>query len=331
VALIGCAIFITPFLWLISTSVKEEDEMVKFPPVWIPTRQVMVDYNGKKCGLSTMDVHGRKTQVVEVADLEDGSKDVVVRDGQIGAGQKFRVTPDQLSKIRRFGLKWENYRRALEFLPKESKNGVVYLWNTVFITVMCIIGTLLSCAISAFSFARLRWPGRDTLFGVFLATMMIPAAVTMAPVFLIFRKLGMDDTLYPLWITSFLGAPFAIFLLRQFFMTVPDEYAEAARIDGASELRIYSKIYLPLIAPALVTLGIFGFQGSWNSFMWPNLILANAGDRMTLTMALQQFVTSNNLKYGPMMAVSFIISLPILILFIAAQKYFIKGVAITSK
>jgi len=327
-AIIGCCIFIAPFLWLVSTSVKEEDEMVKFPPVWIPTRQVMIDYKGKECGLSTFIAHGHKVRVAEIADLEDGSKSIVVLPNQPGAGAGYRVMPDQLTKIRHFGLKWENYRRALEFLPKESRNGLRYLWNTVFITVMCIIGTLLSCSIAAYSFSRLRWPGREGLFATLLATMMIPAAVTMAPVFLIFRKLGMVDTLYPLWITSFLGAPFAIFLLRQFFLTIPMDLEEAAKIDGADYFTIFWKVDLPLVKPALAALAIMVFLGSWNNFMGP-LIYLNSPEKMTVAYALQLFQGEHSAEYGLTMAASVMVLLPVIIVFFLAQKYLIEGITLT--
>jgi multiple sugar transport system permease protein len=328
VLLTGCFIFLMPFVWLLTTSLKEEDEMVKYPPVWIPTRQVQVMVSGQPHGLSTIPYNGRTVRVAEMEDLEDGSKTVQILPGQPGAGSQVHVDGAVPTKIRRFGLKWQNYSDALNYLPAESKKGLVYLWNTVFVTIMCILGTLISSSLVAYSFARLRWPGKDILFGVLLATMMIPGAVTMAPVFLVYRKLGMINTLYPLWLQSFLGGPFSIFLLRQFFMTIPKELEEAAKIDGAGYFTIYWRIMLPLIKPALAALTIMTFMGSWNNFMGP-LIYINSPEKMTLAYALQLFQGQYGSEYGMVMAASTMVVLPVIVVFFLAQKHFIEGVTLT--
>jgi multiple sugar transport system permease protein len=166
------------------------------------------------------------------------------------------------------------------------------------------------------------------LFVVLLATMMLPGAVTMMPVFLIFRWLGWIDTLRPLWVPSFLGSAFNIFLLRQFFMTIPNDLEDAAKIDGCSYFGIYRRIMLPLIKPALAAITIMTFMGSWNNFMGP-LIYVSSPTRMPLSYALQLFQTAHGGEPGLLMAASTMMVLPILVLFFFTQRYFIQGVTLT--
>ena len=337
ILLIGSVIFVTPFVWLVTTSVKEEDQMFKYPPVWIPTQQMKVQVAGKPAGLSTMKLPGtgrasvltsRVVKVAEIAELEDGTKKVVVLDGQADAGKVFDMPRSALTKIRHFSPKWENYSDALEYLPKETRKGLLYVWNTVYITLLSILGTLISSSLVAYSFARLRWPGRDALFLVLLSTMMLPGAVTMIPVFLIFRTLGWVDTLRPLWIPSFFGGAFSVFLLRQFFMTIPGDLEDAAKIDGCTYFGIYWRIMLPLIKPALAALTIMTFMGSWNNFMGP-LIYINSPEKMPLAYALQLFQGAHGAEYGLLMAASTLVMLPVLIVFFFTQRYFIQGITLT--
>jgi multiple sugar transport system permease protein len=275
-----------------------------------------------------MELNGQVVRVAEVSEMEDGRKRVLVLPGQPDAGRSLLVERSQLAKVRRFGLKWENYSDALDFLPEETHKGLIYVWNTVYITILSILGTLLSSSLVAYSFARLRWPGRDALFLVLLATMMLPGAVTMIPVFLIFRGLGWVDTLRPLWIPSFFGGAFSVFLLRQFFMTIPTDLEDAAKIDGCSYFGIYWRIMLPLIKPALAALTIMTFMGSWNNFMGP-LIYINSPEKMPLAYALQLFQGAHSAEYGLLMAASTLVMLPVLIVFFFTQRYFIQGITLT--
>ncbi|MCE5315271.1 MAG: carbohydrate ABC transporter permease [Armatimonadota bacterium] len=325
---IGSLVFLFPFFWLLSTSLKEEDQMKVYPPVLIPTRQVILEVDGKKAGLSTMKIGTTRVKVGEVAEFEDGRKRVVVLSGQPCAGKSFVVDSDSLTKVRTFGLKWENYTKALDFLPKETHKGLAYLWNTVVITVLSILGTVLSSSLVAFSFSRLRWPGRDIIFGVLLATMMIPQAVTMMPVFLIFRWLGWIDTLRPLWVPAFFANAFGVFLLRQFFLTIPRDLEEAAKIDGAGYWTIFWRVMVPLVKPALAALTIMTFIASWNNFMGP-LIYLNSPEKMTLAYALQLFQCDHGGEHGMLMAASTIVMLPVLAIFFFTQKYFIEGITLT--
>jgi len=328
ILLTGSVVFVLPFVWLLTTSVKEEDQMFKYPPVWLPTRQMNIEVGGKKVGVSTMEVEGRSVRVAEIMELEDGRKKVEVLDGEPDAGKTFVVARSALAKIRHFAPKWENYSDALDYLPKETRKGTLYVWNTLYITLLSILGTLLSSSLVAYSFARLRWPGRDALFLVLLSTMMLPGAVTMIPVFLIFRALGWVDTLRPLWIPSFFGGAFSVFLLRQFFMTIPNDLEDAAKIDGCTYFGIYRRIMIPLIKPALAALTIMTFMGSWNNFMGP-LIYINSPEKMPLAYALQLFQGAHSSEYGLLMAASTLVMLPVLLVFFFTQRYFIQGITLT--
>ena len=180
----------------------------------------------------------------------------------------------------------------------------------------------------AYGFSRLRFPGRDVLFLGLLGTMMLPSAVTMMPVFMIFRYIGWVDTLKPLWVPAFFGAPYYIFLLRQFFMTIPTELEDAAKIDGCSYFTIYWRIMLPQIKPALAALTIMAFMASWNDFRGP-LIYISSPEKETLAYALQLFQTAHGSEPALLMAASTIVILPVLALFFFTQRYFIQGITLT--
>jgi len=324
VLLIGSVVFMVPFVWLVTTSLKEEDEIFRYPPVWIPTRQVKIDLGGHKYPVSMWN----GVRVAEISETEAGEVKVRVLPGQPNAGKETLVQRSDLVKVRKFALKWENYTDALDYLPEDTYKGLIYLWNTVYITTLSIVGTLLSSSLVAYSFARLRWPGRDSLFLVLLATMMLPGAVTMIPVYLIFRALGWIDTLRPLWVPAFFGGAFSVFLLRQFFLTIPTDLEDAAKIDGCGYFGIYRRIMLPLIKPALATLTIMTFMGTWNEFMRP-LIYINSPEKMPLAYALQLFQAAHSAEYALLMAASTLVMLPVLVVFFFTQRYFIQGITLT--
>jgi len=223
---------------------------------------------------------------------------------------------------------WANYKEALDFLPPETHHGLMYLWNTVYVSALSIVGVVLSSSLVAYSFARLRWPGRDICFVVMLATMMLPSAVTMIPVFLIFRALGWVDTLKPLWVPAFCGGAFYIFLLRQFFLTIPMELEDAAKIDGASHALIYARIMLPLVKPALAAVVIWTFMGAWNNFMGP-LIYISSPEKMPVAYALQLYQSTHGSEYNLLMAAATMVVVPVVALFFFTQRYFIQGVTLT--
>lgn len=220
-------------------------------------------------------------------------------------------------------LLWSNFARAVQYIPFG-----MYLQNTLVICVLSVAGSVLSSSLVAYSFSRIRWPGRDPLFLMLLATMMLPAQVTMIPVFSIFRALGWIDTLAPLVVPHWLGTAFFIFMLRQFFLTIPLELSDAARIDGCSEWDIYRRVILPLSKPALATVGLFTFINAWNDFGGPLLYL-NDERKATLSLGLQQFVSQHGAEWSLLMAASTLMTLPIILIFFFAQRTFIQGITMS--
>jgi multiple sugar transport system permease protein len=218
--------------------------------------------------------------------------------------------------------RWENYREALTTLPFG-----LYLRNTTVITLLTIVGHLLSCTLVAYAFARLRAPGRDTLFVVMLATLMLPYPVTMTPLYVIFHRLGWINTFLPLTVPAFLGSPFYIFLLRQFFLTIPRDFEDAARIDGANIVQILAWVIVPMVAPALATVTLFTFQASWNDFLAP-LIYLQRPDLYTVTLGLQFFRSTYTTNWAYLMAASLATMLPVIAVFFAAQRYFLAGISL---
>ncbi|MBN1921775.1 MAG: carbohydrate ABC transporter permease [Anaerolineae bacterium] len=230
-------------------------------------------------------------------------------------------------------LAWENFTYAFSYGMWEQ-----WTMNTVIITLVSVIGTVLSSTLVAYAFARLRWRGRDWLFSLVLATMMLPDVVTMIPRFIIFAKIpafgfqgsrNWINTFLPLTIPAFTGSSFYIFLLRQFIRSIPMELSEAAKIDGASELRIWWSIIMPLAKPAVAAVAIFTFQGAWQDFMGP-LIYLQSERLYTLQIGLRQFehAAGGAPAWNWLMAASLVVIIPVLIIFVLFQNYFIEGVQI---
>lgn len=215
--------------------------------------------------------------------------------------------------------KWSNYTQVWE-----QANFSSYTMNSVIVAVLSVVGTLLSSSMVAFAFARLRFPFRDTLFMIVLGTMMIPGIVTIIPQFIIFKNLGLLDSLAPLWILEWLGQPFAIFLMRQAFLSIPKDYEEAAKLDGCNPLQIYWKVFLPMCKPSLATLAVFTFMGKWNEILAPIIYLISE-EHFTLPIGILslrgQYKTDDQL----LVAGALISLIPILIVFLFAEKYFVEG------
>jgi multiple sugar transport system permease protein len=249
-------LFFLPFYWLISTSLKELDQIFTLPPVWIPDP-----------------------------------------------------------------IRWQNYPESLTYFP-----FLLQLSNTLTITLSSVALTLLSSTLVAFSFSRLRWPGRNLLFFLMLSTMMLPYQVTMVPLFILFRQLGWVNTLLPLIVPHAFGSPFFIFMLRQFFLGLPRDLDDAAIIDGCSEWGVYRHIILPLAKPALATVALFQFLGSWNDFIGPLIYLSDPS-KYTLSLGIQVFVSTVGVQWGWMMAVTTVLTLPVILLFFLTQRTFIQGIA----
>ncbi len=219
---------------------------------------------------------------------------------------------------------WNNYPDAL---GADKMNFGPALANTVVITTLTLIGQVISCSLVGFGFARFRFKGRNLLFMLMLSTMMLPAQVTMIPLFILFKNLGMIDTIGPLVIPAFLGGPFFVFMFRQFFSSIPEELLEAARIDGCSHWRTYWQIMLPLSGPVIAIVAIYTFLGSWNDFLGP-LIYLNSPEKRTLALALNGFKGEYGTKEPQLlMAASVVCLLPCVLLFFAAQRYFVQSTA----
>jgi multiple sugar transport system permease protein len=228
---------------------------------------------------------------------------------------------------------WSNYPRTFQFLETSlgrisTAFGTLFVANTLHVTALSMAGMLFSSSMVAYSFARLRWPGRDVLFMVLLGTMMLPAAVTMIPRFIIFKELGWVDTFLPLWVPSLFANAFDVFLLRQFLLGIPTDLEDAAKIDGCGYWTIYWRVMLPLVKPALAALAIMHFLGTWNDFMGP-LIYLSSPEKMTGSYALRLFQSASGGEWALLLAASTLWTVPVILLFFFAQRAFIQGIALT--
>jgi multiple sugar transport system permease protein len=258
VALIGLAVVaLLPLLWMVSTSLKTNQDVFSYPPQWIPHE-----------------------------------------------------------------FHFQNYTSLWDDLPMTR-----WIVNTLAVSGVVVVGQLLFCSMAAYAFARMQFRGRDAIFYLFLGSMMIPYQVTLIPAFVLISKLGWIDTYQALVIPS-LSTPFGIFLLRQFFLTIPRELEEAARVDGAGYWRIYWTIILPLAKPALLTFAVFSFIGMWGDFLWP-LVVINSPEKMTLTVGLNYLNSTYQTDWPRLMAGDVVSLLPLMLIYAVAQRYFIQGIAMT--
>ena len=238
--------------------------------------------------------------------------------GQAQLFEPSRLIPDPVL--------WSNYPRALfGYLPFPT-----FFKNSFIISIAVVIGDVLSASFVAYGFARFRFPGRDALFLVLLSTMMIPFAVRMIPLFLVFKQLNWINTFYPLTVPSFFGTPLFVFLMRQFYLSIPQELTDVARVDGASEIRIWWSVMLPLTKPAMAVVAILAFQQSWNDFLAP-LIYLNKPEMFTVTLGLYTLIGGLDAvqPWQYLMAATLVTLLPVLVLFFAAQRYFIQGISVS--
>lgn len=256
--IVGSILFMLPFLWMLSTSLKPTEQIFLFPPQWIPRP-----------------------------------------------------------------MQWSNYADAWQTSPFG-----LYTWNTTLITGLNIVGNILGSSLAAFAFARLRFPGRHILFLVMLSTMMVPIWVTIVPTFILFRLLGWTNSFLPLIVPGFFAIPFYTFLLRQYFMGISTELEDAARMDGASTLRIYAQIIMPLAAPALATVAIFSFVHHWNDLLTPLIYLTDQR-KYTIALGLAGFRNAYRIEMSHLMAASTMSLLPVLIVYFFAQRLFIQGIMLS--
>jgi len=257
-ALIGALLFLLPLVWMISSSLKPNYQVLEFPP---------------------------------------------------------RLLPDP--------VRWANYPEALTYVPFGR-----YTLNTLVIASLTIVGHVLSCTVVAYGFARLRAPGKNILFVVLLATMMLPYPVTMIPIYVGFRAVGWVNSILPLVVPAFFGSAFYIFLLRQFFLTIPPDLEEAARIDGANTVQIIWHVLLPAMRPAIATVAVFSFQAAWTDFL-PPLIYLHDQSKYTVSLGLEFFRSSYDVRWSHLMAASLVTMLPVVVMFFLAQRSFIEGITLT--
>lgn len=357
-------IFIAPLLWMILTAVKPIEQTMTRPiTLWPRTHFAEID--GERMDVTRDYVTAVPGAVVEVLAGDQAGRRAFFDTQQIAErGNDVRILypveagwwhvterpePNEPPRLQRWAFvppdaidtridaRWSNFPNALIRLGGDPNTTSTleyvgfgrFLWNTVLVCVLGVIGTVLSNAIVAYGFARLAWKGRDAFFALTLGTMMVPFPVLMVPLYGVFKELGLIGSLTPLWLPAFFGSAFNIFLMRQFFRTIPEELSEAARMDGCSEWRIFWRIILPLSKPVLATAALFHFLYAWNDFMGPLLFLTRKED-YTLALALQTFQSQHGgVRWHYLMAASAVTIAPILILFACAQRTFIQGVATT--
>jgi len=220
-------------------------------------------------------------------------------------------------------LMWSNYPASLTYFP-----FFPYLTNTLIVTLPSVVGTLVSSALSAYGFARVRWPGRDVVFTLVLATLLVPTWTTLIPVYILFAKMHWVGTFLPLIIPNFLGNPFYIFLLRQFFLRQPQELFDAAVIDGSSHIGFFTRILIPLSKPAMAVVALFSFMDSWRDFFNP-LIYLNDEKMYTLSIGLYNFQSQHTTDWTTLMAASLLIASPMIVLFFLTQRTFVEGITFT--
>ena len=222
-------------------------------------------------------------------------------------------------------IRWQNYPEAFSY---PSFPFLKFLWNSTYYAGLVTIGTVISCSMAGYAFARLRYPGRELIFSLTLGSLMLPGIVTFIPTFIIFKHLGWLGSYKPLIIPAFFGNAFYIFMMRQFFSAMPEELADAARVDGASEFLIFWKIMLPLVRPALMVMAVFTFLWTWHEFFGP-LIYLSQQDQYPLSLGLYAFRRRRTTEWGLMMAGSMLSTFPLIILFFFAQRYFLEGIKLT--
>ncbi len=364
----AACVFLVPFVWLLVTSLKPIEQSMTMPPTWIPRAyyadvgagktEVTLDYRARQAGAVVERLSGEQAgKVVFFSDeqlsaagdavrvvqrVEAGwwrATEKLPRDAKAGTAPRWRFVADKEVESR-VAFRWENYPDALSRLDGGSDDPAslmskhrVSFWrftaNSLIVCVLGVIGTVLSNAIVAYGFARIRWKGRDAFFAVTLATMMVPFPVLMVPLYSVFKELGMIGTLMPLWVPAFFGSAFNIFLMRQFFRAIPEELSEAARIDGCSEWTIFWRIILPLSKPVLATAGVLHFLHAWNDFLGPLLYLTRK-ETFPLSLALQSFQAQNGgVQWHHLMAASAVTIVPVVVLFFFAQRTFVQGIATT--
>ena len=331
---------LAPLAWMVTTSLKEPGEVFQTPPKWIPTEQVFVRQGDRYLKVAWLPTNGKRVRVERL--LERGhNTEVRIMDGS-SRGKVITVRRKLLIPAERLSIHWDNYSHAWKAFPVDEAffgllNNVdgflVWYLNSLIVAVTITFGQLLTSSLAAYAFARLKFPLRDKLFLGYLGTMMVPGVVTMIPVFILLKYLDAWTGIpwrntYKALILPGMFSAYGTFMLRQFFMTIPTELEDAAKIDGCGKLGVYRNVILPLSKPALATLATIVFMGSWNDFMWP-LIVTDSTGMKTLPVGLAFFQGQYNTDWAMLMAASLIVMLPVLLVFIFNQRFFVRGIVLS--
>jgi multiple sugar transport system permease protein len=316
---LGSLLIMLPLVWMITTALKTNDASTSYPPQWIPTdpRTVMLD--GKKYFLYNVPVDGQ-TRELALTGKKSG-KGVFV--DPANPSIQYEVAVKDTTRATDVVLHWENFPNSMTIVPFG-----LYTQNTMLIVITTMLGVLISCILVAYGFSRFRARWIDVLFLILLSTIMLPPQVTLIPTFVIFQKIGWYNTYLPLIVPAFFANAWDVFLLRQFFMSVPIEMDEAAKIDGAGPIQVLLYILIPQAWPAIATVAIFHFLYAWNDFFSP-LIYLQDESKFTIAMGLQKFQGLYSRQLTSMMAAATVTMLPCLLLFFLAQRFFIQGVVVS--
>jgi multiple sugar transport system permease protein len=316
----GSVLILIPFLYMISTSLKDPAQIRSDSTSLFPRKPKMVEVNGTLEPLYEVDLDGQVHEYALIKNIPNGMGQFV-DPGRPDVIHELKI--NEQKQLYRWDIHWENYPEAISAMPFWR-----YLRNTLIVTFVGMAGMLFSCSLVAYGFSRFRARWLNVLFLLLLSTIMLPSQVRLIPVYILFQKLGWVNTLLPLIVPQFFANAYDVFLLRQFFMTIPLELDDAAKIDGANPLQILLYIILPQARPALVSVGIFHFLYAWNDFYEP-LIFLHSRENWTLAVGLQTFDALYTINTHLIMAVSVLMIIPPILLFFFSQKIFTQGVVFT--
>jgi alpha-1,4-digalacturonate transport system permease protein len=308
-----------PVFWLALSSFKTESALQEYPPTLLPLAPVMATVEGYEEPLPLFRVTGGEHEGKVLAQIRRIGLNAQMVD-PAAPGERLNVNINDRVPEREFTLALENYATLFERF-----NFLLYFWNSVFITVIATIITVLFNSMAAFALSKYRFRGRTLVFVLIIATLMIPPTINLVPIFLVVSELGLVNSPWAV-IWPAVATPTGVFLLRQYMLTIPDDLLDAARMDHASEWRVYWRIVLPLSAPALAVLVIFSVMWRWNEFLWP-LIVLNRSEQFTLQLALNSFQGDLQTAWAPLLAMTVLTLLPITLVFAVLQKYITAGIA----
>lgn len=314
---LGAVLVVTPLLFMISTSLKSRNQLRASPPPLIPWESTTVEVNGKKEPLYKVDLDGENRELALIQN-KPGGMGIFVDPADPSTQYELKI--EEHTPVRHVELHWENYSEALTSVPFDR-----YLLNTLIVVFVSMFGMLVSCSVVAYGFSRFRARWLNVLFILLLSTIMLPSQVTMIPIYIFFQKIGWVDTLLPLIMPAFFANAYDVFLLRQFFMTIPLELDDAAKIDGANPIQTLIYIMLPQARPALIAVSIFHFLWAWNNFYEP-LIYLHSRENWTVAIGLQTFDALYSVNTHLIMAASVVMVIPPILLFFFAQRVFTQGV-----